>query len=360
MSIATLNDIILKVRRLTGSGTTLQLSDADIIDYINSFYLYDFPAQFRSLNLKDKYTFNTIQGVDTYPFDSEHFTTVDQPCYCMKREIKLFQDPWSFYAANFNWQQIENFDQGDGTAGPYSGTCSAIPLIASTNNNPMVTTAIPNTSVFPTGFPPAFPQANISRVQNILITANSGTYMQTFNVTDDGAGNLIGDCLAGGTITYDTGIISNLTFTGNVPQGNNIQIQYNPVQTSIPLAILFYQNQFTLRPVPDQGYSIELLAYRQPSQALLGSSDPSSPTLTGVPELKEWWELLAFGAAKKVYEDRLDTDGVMVMDKSIKERYDVVTSRTYGELGTKRIQSLFSDQLQFNYGSGWGFTSGTS
>ena len=355
MSIATLNDIILKVRRLTGSGTSLQLSDAAIIDYINSFYLYDFPAQFRSLKLKDKYTFNTIQGLDTYPFDSEHYTTVEMPCYCMKREIKLFQDPWSFYGVNFNWQQQENFATGDGTA-TYSGTCSSTPLIASINNNPAVTTATSNTSVFPTGFPPSFPQANISRVQNILITANVA-FGSTLNVTDDGAGNLIGDCISG-TINYETGAIS-LVFTNNIPSGNEIQIQYNPVQPSIPLSILFFQNQFTLRPVPDRGYTIELIAYRQPSQALLGSEDPDNPTLTGIPELKEWWELLAYGAAKKVYEDRLDSDGIALMDKGIKERYDVATARTYAQLGKQRISTLFADQLQYNYGSGgWGFGSG--
>lgn len=354
MSIGTLSDIMFKVRNLTGTGNSRQLTDTQIINYINSFYLYDLPAQYRSLKLKDKYTFNTQRGIDTYPFDSEHYTTVEMPCYCMKREIKLFNDPWSFYGVNFNWQQQQNFASGDGTTGPYTGTVSSTPLIRSINNNPNVTTTLSPTTVFPNGYPPSFPQANISRVQNILITANVALG-NTLNVTDDGAGNLIGDCISG-TINYDNGVIANLEFTSNVPAGNEIQIQYNPTQVSIPLSILFFQNQFTLRPVPDRGYTIELIAYRQPSQALLGSTNASSPNLAGVAELNEWWELLAAGAAKKIYQDRLDPDGVTLMDALLKERYEIAETRTYAQLGKQRISTIFADQLTNNYGSGgWGF-----
>lgn len=354
MSIATLNDIISKIRRLTVSANDLQLTDAQIIDYINSFYLYDLPAHFRSLKLKDKYTFNTQRGIDTYPFDSEHYTTIEMPCYCMKREIALFTDPWSFYGVNFNWQQQQNFTQGDGTTGAYTGTVSSTPIIRSTYNNPVVKTPLSPTSAYypdPISAQPDFSDSAIpSRVQNMLITTNValGT---TLNVTDDGAGNLIGDC-SSGTIDYESGLISNLVFTQAVPAGSDIQIQYNPATLSIPLSILFFQNQFTLRPVPDRGYTMELVAYRQPSQALLGTTDPADPNYNGNPELREWWELIAFGAAKKFYEDRLDPDGVMLMDKSLRERYDVAETRTYAQIGKQRISTIFADQLSYNYGSG--------
>lgn len=356
MGIATLADIITKIRKLTGSANSFQLTDTQIIDYINSYYLYDFPAQYRSLKLKDKYTFNTTQNVDTYPFDSEHYTTVEMPCYCSKREILLYQDPWTFYGMNFNWQQFENFDTGDGTTGPYSGIAQSTPIIRSVWNNPMVKTEqAPTSSYYPNPIPaqPSFSNSQIpSRVQNILITTSTGS--STLNVTDNGAGLLIGDC-TNGSINYQTGVISNLVFTGIVPQGNNIQIQYNPVQTNKPLYILYFQNQFTLRPCPDQGYTIELVAYRLPSQALLGSTDSSNPNTTGVPELKEWWETIAFGAAKKVYEDRLDADGVMLMDKSLKERLFDNETRTYAQLGKQRIGTIFSDQLNNTYSGFGGF-----
>jgi hypothetical protein len=186
-----------------------------------------------------------------------------------------------------------------------------------------------------------------------LITANLTE--GTLNVTDDGNGNLIGDCLAGATINYVTGAIAGLTFTQAIPQGNQIQIQYVPFVPSVPLSILFFQNQFTLRPVPAQGLTVTLVAYRQPSQALA-----STPAFAGNPELSEWWETIAVGAAKKIYEDRLDADGVALMDKMLQERYQANYTRTYAELGKQRIQTLFSDQLTNNYGSnGWGFGAGS-
>ncbi len=433
MSIATLADIILKVRKLTGAGNAFQLTDAQIIDYINSFYLYDLPAQFRSLKLKDRYTFNTVRGIDIYPFDSEHYTTVEMPCYIMKRLVPLYQQPWGnegFWGSSSNWQFQQNLTQGNGTTGAmtgvitavttanpaqvtsalhalpngafvtitgvvgmtelngnsytitvvdannftlnvdstaftpyvsggvwttsaYSGTLNNHPIVRSVNNNPMVTTTLSPTAVFPGSVPPLFPQANISRVQNILITANVALG-NTLNVTDDGAGNLIGE--GSGTIDYDTGQIF-VSFTNAVPSGANIQVMYSPTVMAVPLSILFFQNQFTLRPIPDQGYTVELIAYRQPSQALLGTEDPNNPNIAGVPELKEWWELLAVGSAKKFFEDQGDAGSIQLMDKIIFERYAIVEARTYAQLGKQRIGTIYADQLNSGYGTnagGWG------
>lgn len=352
MAIVNLASIIAKFRRLTGASDPLQVpntanpsdpNSVGVTDYINSFYLYDLPAQFRSLQLKDKYTFNTIQGVDTYAFNSEQFTTVEMPCYCAKREIMLFNDPWNFYGVNFNWQFQNNFTSGNGSTGPYSGNTSGVPILRSVNNDPATAVGTPNMPGISQG-QPAYP---VSRVQNILITANTAT--STLNVTDNGNGGLIGNCTAG-SINYQTGAISNLIFTQSVPQGNSIQIQYNPVPQSIPLSILFFQNQFVLRPVPNQGYTIELTVYRQPSQALINTGGNA-----GTPELSEWWELIAVGAAKKFYEDRLDFDGVQMMDKMLQEKYQLAYTRTYAQLGKQRISTIFADQLTGNYGAnGWG------
>ncbi len=362
----TLANAVTKTRKLTGSSNSFQTTDSDIVQKMHSFYSYDLPAKFRSLKLKDIYTFTTNVGQDVYPFNSELYITVNQPCYCAKREIQLFTNPWSFYGSNFNWQDYTNFAAGDGTTGPYSGFTTASPLIPSVNNDPGPQT---NRNLF-------FPQ---SRVQNVLITANvigTNGVGQTQNVTDDGLGNLIQifqtsnsgnqeygwtyyrqyasstPTVAGNaTINYQTGAITGLIFAQAIPAGTPIQIQYNPKQFSIPLAIMFYQNQFTLCPTPDKGYTIELTCYRQPIQALLAAD------MTGNPELSEWWEILAVGAAKKIFEERLDSDGVMFIDKMLKERYDIIETRTYAQIGQERISTLYTDQLTENYGSN-GQTSG--
>lgn len=352
MTYGTLPDIITKIRKLTGSGNDFSLTDPMIQDYIDSFYLFDFPAQFRSLKLKDKYVFNTIQGQDVYPFDSENYETVQMPCYVEKRLVKLYQTADQFYGCwgynnGVGAQFQQNFDFGNGNPGTYSGTVTAINsdttwLIRSVNTNPSTN------------------PKHISIVQNILITAN--TVASTLNVYDDGNGNLIGDVLNGpvpivpgssGTINYQTGVITGLIFSQSIPSGNPIQIQCIPTQLNIPEGILFFQNQFTLRPVPDQGYTVELVTYRRPTQALTADEGGFYPELT------EWWETLAFGAAKKIYEDRLDPDGVALMDKSLRERYALNETRTYAQLGKQRMATTFAGQLDNGTGSGYGGGSGT-
>jgi hypothetical protein len=263
------------------------------------------------------------------------------PCYCAKREIKLFNDPWSFWATNYNWQTLENFAFGNGTQGPYTGILSAIPIIRSVNTDT-------DTSVNPNY--PAY------KVQNLLITANlnpsTPSSTMTLNVTDDGAGNLIGNVAAftgSNTINYETGAIS-VYFNAIIPVGQAIQAQYNPTQESIPLSIMFYQNQFTLSPTPDTRYTVEVTAYRQPSQALF-----NQPAFSGTAELNEWWELIATGAAKKYFEDAMDLDGVAVMDKMLREKYALVDTRTYAQLGSRRVNTLYADQLDYSYGMSTGF-----
>ncbi len=435
-----LADSIAFTRELTGSSNSFQITDTQIVKNMNSFYSYDLPAKYRSLKLKDVYTFTTNVGQDVYPFNSELYTTVEMPCYCAKRELKLYNDPWNFYGVNFNWQQYGNFATGNGTTGSVtavitgsSNASSAVFTVADTSNlttgetvilnnfaggtwstingNSYIVTILDGTTfsvngLNSTGFgaytadtgsfytspyngqtigtpisrsvnnDPG-PQSNpslyfpMNRVQNVLITANvigTNGVGQTQTVTDDGQGNLIQifqtsnttnqeygwtyyrqyasstpNSPGNATINYQTGVITGLTFATAIPQGTPIQIQYNARQPSIPLAIMFYQNQFTVAPMPDKGYTIELTAYRQPIKALLAMG------LNGNPELSEWWEILSIGAAKKIFERRFDSDGIIMIDKMLKERYDIIETRSYAQIGSRQIYTIYSDQVNYNY-----------
>ncbi len=322
MANPTLADIMAKFRFLTASETSNQITDASIRFLVASFYENDLPAEFRSLKLADIYTFDTIRGIGVYAFDNVNYTTVQAPARIAKRNVYFTDDISCFngYDTYYSQQFIQNFPLGDGTIGPYSFTTQNMPILRSVNNDP-------TTLAYATG-----------RVQNILITAYNTT--NTFNVTDDGVGNLVGDCLPGGMINYETGAVTNLNFTGTITPGNNISIEYLPIQYRQPISILFYQGQFSLFPIPDRGYTVEIQAYRTPNQVLL-----QTPADVGIPELKEWWELIAVGAAKKFYENKLDTDGIAMMDKMLFEHYAIVEARTYAQIGQDQVRTIYTDQI---------------
>ena len=337
MTIATLDDIRTKIRRLTGSASDATLTDSRLDDYINSYYLYDLPAQFRSLQLSDTISFNTIKGISTYELNGavfptltttagsntrtfvDYITTISGPAYIAKKEVGFYQSVRDFFAAVPSDQYDQRLATGDGTD-TYSGTTNSSPILPSINNNPAV-------SSYPAG-----------RWQNILITANT-SWGTTQNVTDiySGSGNtgtLSGD--GTGTINYETGAIT-VTFNSVVPSGEAIFVSYMAHTLARPIGILYYRNELTMWPPPDRGYTVDLQAYRQPT-VVLASSDSATP------ELQEWWELIAAGAAKKVFEDRLDDDGIVLMEHMIGERMRVVEARTYAQLANQRVPTIFAGQ----------------
>ena len=69
----TLEAIQIKVRRLTRSPSTAQLSDDDLNNYINTFVVYDFPEQLRMFNLRTTFTFVCNAYQDTYYTDIASF-----------------------------------------------------------------------------------------------------------------------------------------------------------------------------------------------------------------------------------------------------------------------------------------------
>jgi len=70
--------------------------------------------------------------------------------------------------------------------------------------------------------------------------------------------------------------------------------------------------------------------------------------------LTEWWETLAYGIALKIYERRLDPDGIALMEAGLKKRYYLNETRTYAQLGKQRMATTFAAQLDNGTNSGYG------
>ena len=94
---STLAFIRKKVRRLTASSGTSNLT-TDIIDqYINNFYNQDFPYSIKIDQMRDVYTFYTQAYIDTYPLDVNYHQGVRGPVYIEGVRGSLYKERNQFY-----------------------------------------------------------------------------------------------------------------------------------------------------------------------------------------------------------------------------------------------------------------------
>lgn len=315
----TLVDIRAKVRKLTARLSPDQISNAEIDQYVNTYYLYDMPESLRLLKLKDIFTFTTNPNQEAYPIAAQQsllndsYMTFEPPAYVGGQLIQYFQDVTEFYNQWPKNNYIQQFSTGNGTNGPYTATLTGTPFMRSIN-----------------------PLVKPGRDIRTLFSANITTSTTT-SALDDGNGGLF-DPATGlplvGNINYITGAI-NITFAAVVPAGVAINATTIPYTASWPRAMLFYQNQFIMRPIPDKAYIVEINAFRYPT-ALLANNDQ--------PELAFWWQLLAYGAARKILVDNGDYENVQAQEPYFLEQLAYVQRRTLKLLSTQRAQTIYGGQ----------------
>lgn len=316
MADSTLNAIRTKVRRITRSPSPAQLSDSDIDAYVNTFVLYDFPEQLRLEYLKttltfyaspyiDTYTTSTTVGEPLYNFKNV-YTTVHPPVYIAGREAVLSQSREEFYGLFPLTNSLQTVGTGNGVATVFNGTLSSTPFI---RNN--VT----------------FSAIDINENRAVLY--------------DNGSGVLAGD--GTGTVNYITGVWT-VTFTTAIKSGEDVQAQIVPYEAGIPTNILYYDSTFTVRPIPDRPYQITIDAYKRPTELLnIGDS----------PDLEQWWQFIALGASKKVFEDRSDYDSVQQLMPEFKEQETLVNRRTIMQQSDECVATIYNSSYKNNVHGFW-------
>ncbi len=145
-------------------------------------------------------------------------------------------------------------------------------------------------------------------------------------------------------INYITGQYV-VTFATAPASGSIINSQSVSTNPSLPQSLLFFDGEFIVRPVPDQSYRIDMEVFMQPAELLENNS---------VPELSEWWQLIAWNASKKIFEERMDYDSINMIMSSLKEQERLVLRRTIKQQTSQRVSTIYSDQSNAGaYGSGW-------
>ena len=319
MADSTLTAIRTKVRRLTRTPSASQMPNATLDEYINTFIQYDFPSHVRLFKLHQTFTWYTLPNVEEYnasnlfagfagltDFEQSNLS-INPPIFIAGRDVYYTQSRTEFY--NY-FSQVNSVLStgltGDGIITGFSGTLSQLPIL-----------------------------------RNNVHFVSINTLGNGLRLSDDGAGNLTGDGI--GTINYITGAYT-LNFTSAPGAGESIDSETVPYVAGTPTGVLYYGGTFIVRPVPDRVYPVQMEVYVRPTELLDTASEP---------ELEQWWQYIAYGAAKKIFEDRMDLDSVNLIMPEFKKQEQLVLRRTIVQQTNERVSTIYTDQTSGMYGPGW-------
>jgi len=379
MADSTLLAIRNKVRLITRSLSEAQLSTAKIDQYINTYMLYDFPETLRLFNLKTTFSFYTLPFVDTYStttnpasplynFTNKYITT-DSPIYIAGYNALFSQSREQFYGIYPLVNSIASIGvTGNGSVNYFQGVVNSQQANVPQNSTQLIT-LLQNNVLFSsidsngnglamqdspildatTGNPTHF-----GLLYNALAT-NENAYNAILNPNGIPVLSLPAPYQSNANfpstnyINYLTGQYY-VTFPTAPAAGVPINSQTVPQNAALPQALLFYDGSFVVRPVPDQSYRVDMEVWKQPTELLAANQSP---------ELSEWWQLIAFNSAKKVFEDRMDYDSINLIMPSLKEQEVLVLRRTIVQNTTQRVATIYSEQGRTGYNNnGFGMGGG--
>lgn len=342
-NLSTLSQIRTKVRRLTRSLSPSQLADSTIDDYVNTFVLYDFPEHLRLFNLRTTLSWYCEPYISTYdPMDpalgvdsplynfSNKYLNVFTPIYIAGYEAFYSQSREQFFSIYPKIESIIQIGVGNGVTTTFTGTLPGMFPVPVVPPVPAQRTPILQRSVL-------FSSVDINNVGCTIIDDPLAPDFGQLIVPND-------TTVPHGTIDYITGAYS-LTFVIAPLAGAKVNAQVVYYQPAIPSAMLFFDGKFELRPVPDQPYKIEMEVAARPTELLLSGD---------VPKLSEWWQYIAYGAAKKVFEDRMDMDSVQMIMPEFKQQERLILRRTLVQNTDVRTATIYTDSNNGATGFGWG------
>ena len=333
--------IINKIRNITGTPSTNQLTDAQVLDYVNTYYTFTMPFELKEQINLQPLNFSALPNIDTYSFPGAFLT--DQPmAYADGFPLIFYQDRDIFFQ---DWPQQyaqDSVSTGNGVLTNFTGTTQAYPIIQGTflfTDGSQVLTDY-GTQVITeeidlgdggaaySGILDFFPidPGSLSITDDLEVFGDNGAGVLTGSLGGTGTINYttgawaatfnsvvaVGDEITGtyrlpassgvltgdgtGTINYTTGAFD-VTFNTAPASTDTIYDKYQAYQPARPQGVLFYNNIFTFRPIPDQGYAITMQGYVNQIQL---TGDASTPLST------EWGQLIAYGASLDIFADRGD------------------------------------------------------
>ena len=280
----TLSLIRQKVRQVTGRFTPSEITNEELDQKINQYYQLTFPAEVKLDKKLVYYEFLTTANQAYYDQPETTYTNFAPPATCNNLSMLWYQNQAVFFEDNPLQYNFLTQWTGDGTTFTFSTTVTGFPIF------PGTTTITDNVETFQDS------NSNWTTA-NVLVTGSLGGSM---------------------TLNYLAGTVS-VTFNTAPIDGQNIFLNYVVFAANRPQAILEYNNQFQLYPVPDQSYIIKMPAYSVVS-ALVNATD--------TPDLNEWGPCIAYGTSREILADFGELDGYAEISQLYKEQVAYVLKRT--------------------------------
>jgi hypothetical protein len=373
-----------KVRRLTASASTSALSDADIQAAVNLFYNTDFPYAIKIDQQRSVYKFLTIPNVDRYPVDVNNMQGFRAPVYFQGIPGNFFKNRDQLYNLYPRYPTQFQPIGGDGVTTSFTfslfgnnvnpfpqpnfGILSTQLVIGGVDVNGNPIRIIDDGGAILNGFGIG---SNTTTGQLLFLNQNAvgdNVYLDTTNAQQPAIpplaplGNAQNANLPNspyppspltpqycGTVNYVTTQIT-VNFPVAPAAGTLINVWAATYQVGRPYNLLFWNNELTIRPVPDNVYLVEVETYQTPAQFM---------NTTDHPILNQWAQYIAYGSAMEILRDRQDMEGVENLREGFMRQEGLVLERqAVEEIQQPNITLFNSTQSGCGYGIGWGIGQG--
>ncbi len=380
-----------KVRRLTASSSQAALSSADIAAYVNTFYTNDFPYAIKIDQQRSVYKFLTIPNVDRYPVDVNNLQGFRAPVYFQGIPGNFFKNRDQLFRLYPRYPTQFQPISGDGVTTNFTFS------LFGNNVNPfpqpnfgILSTQVVIGGIDVNGDPIRIIDDGGASVNSFGIGSNITTGLLLFVEQNAVGENVYLDATntqqpaipqlspLGGQVNANSNpppppssysqyppspltpqVCGNVNYVTtqmavNFPvapaAGTMINVWAATYQVGRPYNALFWNNEITIRPVPDNVYLVEIETYQTPAQFL---------DTTNHPILNQWAQYIAYGSAMEILRDRQDMEGVENLREGFMRQEALVLERqAVEEIQQPNITLFNSTQTGYGYGTGWGIGQG--
>jgi hypothetical protein len=313
---STYAQIEIKVRRLLGLPGESQLASTEIQRLTNTVYSQDFPYAIKLDQMRSVYTILTQPNIDRYPLDVNFDQGVRAPMYVDGIQGGFYKDRQQFFSV---WPKFSTLFQpisGDGVTQIFNFT---IP-------GPFLSKEVTLGGVDISGAAITVTDDGFGNLQLWVPNGVTSQPLQNLNPPQPGMYNIntgnpgLYTITNIGTVNYVTGQFAINFALGNVTPiaGQNMTLWVSQYTTGRPISLLFWNNEFVIRPVPKITHKITVETFLTPVQFL---------QTTDTPILNQWWQYLAYLVAQEFLREAQDIEGVQNLEEGRKRQEGLVLER---------------------------------